>query len=259
MGNLFLSFTIAIAGAIGLAVLSRAFDLEFYTNKILPLIPILYAIIYEVLEHKKANRAKARARNLPPDQRRTENLEIQGVANQGLTFGRVVTDVGVSFGAKFSVEMFLVALFLRFSGQSFDEAYGSFSIETVGRFLRGEHPWLSSSESIYPLTLIALITCIITGLWIGYTSKGNAILEGVLAGAAVTVVMAMTNMLILYRKIEVATEQLADSMGYAMRAGFLVVIALQVLLYGLWSGLVQMGKKDRALMADESKAGKKRR
>jgi len=259
MGNLFLSFSIAIAGAIGLVALSRVFDLEFYTNKILPLVPILYAIIYEILEHKKANKAKARAKTLPPEQKRTMAPESQTTAVQGLTFDRVIIDVGVSFGAKFSIEMLLVALFLQFSGLSFEEAYGSFSIETVGRFLRGEHPWLINNESIYPLTLIALITCIITGLWIGYTSKGNAILEGVLAGAAVTVVMAMTNMLILYRKIELATEQLADSMGYAMRAGFLVVIALQVLLYGLWSGLVQMGKRDRASLAAENKAAKKSR
>jgi hypothetical protein len=257
MGNLFLSFTIAIAGAIGLAVLSRAFDLEFYTNKILPLIPILYAIIYEVLEHKKANKARARAKTFPPSLDRIERFESDAATGPGLSFGRVVTDVGVSFGAKFSVEMFLVALFLRFSGQSFHETYGAFSIETMGRFLRGEHPWLTGNDGVYLLALIALITCFITGLWIGYTSKGTAILEGVLAGAAVTVVMSMTSMLILYRKIEAVTEQLADSMGYVMRAGFLVVIMLQVLLYGLWSGLVQMGKKDRAAGSADRKVSKK--
>jgi len=256
MGNLFLSFTIAIGGAIGLVALSKVFDLEFYTNKILPLVPILYAIIYEVLEHKKANKARARAKTLPPSQRE-ERVEVEAQTAPALSLGRVITDVGVSFTVKFSVEMFLVALFLRITGQSFDEAYGSFSIETVGRFLRGEHPWLTGSEGVYMLSLIALITCFITGLWIGYTSKGKAILEGVLAGAAVTVFMAMTNMLVLYRRIEEITEQLADSMGYVMRAGFLVVIALQVLLYGLWSGLVQMGKEDRAQQRAEKNGAKK--
>ena len=53
MGNLFLSFTIAIGGAIGLVTLSRAFDLEFYLSRILPLVPIFYAIIYEFLEKRK--------------------------------------------------------------------------------------------------------------------------------------------------------------------------------------------------------------
>lgn len=66
---------------------------------------------------------------------------------------------------------------------------------------------------MYLLALIAVITCFISGLWIGYTSKGLAIVEGVLAGAAVTVVMAMTNMLTLYRKLEDVTVQFADSMG----------------------------------------------
>jgi phosphatidylglycerophosphate synthase len=116
---------------------------------------------------------------------------------------------------------------------------------------------LSGNQGTWLLAFIAILTCLISGLWIGYTSKGLAIVEGVLAGAAVTVVMTMTNMLILYRKIEEVTERLADSMGYAMQAGFLVVIALQVLLYGLWSGLVQMGKMDRARQAAEKKLAKK--
>lgn len=241
MGNLFLSFSIAICGAIGLVTLSKVFDLDSYFNKILPVIPILYAIIYEVFERKKANKIKGKIRSLPTEhERRTETRIIQN-----LSFGRVVTNVGVSFLVKFSAEMFLVVLFLQFSGQSFTESYGGFSINTVGKLLRGDHPWLTGTVSIYLLALISLITCFITGLWIGYTSKGNAILEGVLTGAAVTVVMSMTNMLVLYRKIEMVTEQLADLMGYALQAGFVVVIALQVLLYGLWSGLVQMGKHER--------------
>ncbi len=42
-----------------------------------------------------------------------------------------------------------------------------------------------------------------------------------------------------------------------MRAGFLVVIALQVLLYGLWSGLVQRGKNERAQLATTEKTKKR--
>ena len=254
MGNLFLSFTIAISGAIALVALSRVLDLESYTNKILPLIPILYAIIYEVLEHRKKSKTKyvqeprgkdeLKDRRTPPGERR-------------LTFGRVVTDVGVIFIIKFTIEMFLVALFLRYSNQTFTEAYGDFRIDTVGTFLRGDHPWLSGSGSMWLLALIAILTCLISGLWIGYTSTGSARVEGVLAGAAVTLVMAMTNMLALYRKLDEVTVQFADSMGYVLQAGFLVAIALQVLLYGLWSGLVQRGKHDRAKLAAIGKTAKK--
>lgn len=258
MGNLFLSFSIAIGGAIGLVTLSKALDFELYINRILPLIPILYAIIYEVLERKKANKAKGRAKTLPPDAEEKETARKGGAsAITGLKLERLMSGVGVSFAVKFSIEMFLVALFLRFSGQSFDEAYGGFSIQTVGMFLRGEHPWLTGNEGVYMLALVALITCFITGLWIGYTSNGKAVLEGVLAGAAVTVIMSMTNMLMLYRKIEEVTVRLADSMGYVMQAGFLVVILLQVLLYGLWSGLVQMGKEDRVKLALGKKSARK--
>jgi len=254
MGTLFLSFTIAISGAIGLVVLSRVLDLENYTSKILPLIPVLYAIVYEVLEHRK----KSKAKYVQDPREKGELMERRAHADERqLTFGRIVTDVGVIFIIKFSVEMFLVALFLRFSGQTFSETYGTLRIDTVGKLLRGDHPWLIGNEGMYLLALIALITCFISGLWIGYTSKGKAVLEGVLAGAAVTVVMAMTNMLSLYRKLEEVTVQFANSLGYVISAGFLIVIALQVLLYGLWSGLVQRGKNDRARLAAVEKAAKK--
>jgi len=254
MGNLFLSFTIAISGAVGLVIASRFFDFENYTNKILPLVPILYAIVYEVLEHRKKGKTKYVQEPHGKDELKERRAHAE---ERRLTFGRVVTDVGVIFIIKFSVEMFLVALFLSYSGQSFSEAYGRFGIDTVGTFLRGDHPWLSGNQGTWLLTLIAILTCFISGLWIGYTSKGMAIVEGVLAGAAVTVVMAMTNMLSLYRKLEDFTVQLADSQGYVLRAGFLVVIALQVLFYGLWSGMVQRGKNRRALLAAAEKSAKK--
>ncbi len=253
MGNLFLSFSIALSGAVGLVVLSSVLNLENYTTKIIPLIPILYAIAYEVLEHKKKGKSKA----LQTPQEKEETKEREALTAEPLTFSRIVTDVGVIFLIKFSVELFLVALFFHFSGQTFSDTYGAFHIDTVGKFLRGDHPWLAGNEGMYLLALIALITCFISGLWIGYTSKGMAIVEGVLAGAAVTVVMAMTNMLTLYRKLEDVTVQFAGSLGYLTRAGFLAVIALQVLFYGLWSGLVQRGKNERARLKAAEKAEKK--
>jgi hypothetical protein len=247
MGNLFLSFAIAVSASFGLVSLSRAFDLEFYTSKILPLIPILYAIVYEILDHRKAGRARKYLPN------KVEAGTAPTGVEAGITAGRIAVDVAVSFGVKFFIELFLVAVFLRFSGQTFSETYGKFSIGTVGTFLRGEHPWLTGKEGLYLLALVAVITIFVAGSWIGHTSKGNAILEGVLAGAAVTLINSMTNTLVLYRTIEEMTVRLADSMGYAMHAGFLVVLGLQVLLYGLWSGLAQTAKQSQ----DEKKKAKK--
>ena len=78
-------------------------------------------------------------------------------------------------------------------------------------------------------------------------------------GAAVTVVMSMTNMLILYRRIEEVTDRFTDSMGYAIRAGFLVVVALPVLLYGLWCGVVQVGRacRTREGVGDKVRTGRR--
>ncbi len=245
MGTLFLSFSIAIAGAVTLVTLSRVFDLEFYTTRIFPLIPILYAIIYEVLERRRTGKSKS----IPPAKAREEMKAGAKLIFKNITVGRIITDVGVSFAIKFSIEIFLVALFIHFSGQSFTSLYGSFGIETVGRFLRGEHPWLSGNEGLSLLALLAVITSFGTGLWIGYTTKGKAILEGVIAGAFVTVITAMTNMLILYRKIEETANQMAASLGYGIHVGFVAVLMLQVLLYGFWSGIAQKAKEERALRA----------
>ena len=245
MSNLFLSFTIAIGGAISLVTLSKVYDLEFYTSKLLPIIPILYAIVYEVMEHIKGGKGIVKPIPVTKEQKEKQDSP-KAPFIQGLTVSRVISGIGVSFVIKFTIEICLALLFLRYSGQSFSQVYGTFGLETIGTFLRGDHPWLSSNQSIYMLALIALITCFGTGLWIGYTTRGKAIVEGVITGTAITVFMSMTNMLTLYQKFEQVTIKLADSMGYIMHASFMVVVGLQVLLYGLWSGLVQMGKEERA-------------
>ncbi len=241
MGNLFLSFTIAIGGAIGVVTLSRVLDFDSYISKILPIVPLFYAIIYELLDRKKARKAGRAAVPAPAEGVKAAPTNIEA----GISAGKIIVDVAVSFVVKFAAEIFLVALFIRLSGRPFTEIYGSFSIETMATFLKGEHPWLGDREGIYLLALVAILSSFATGVWIGNTSKGNAILEGVLAGAFVTLVSTMTSMLVLYRTIEETTVRLADSMGYAFHAGFLIVIAVQVLLYGLWSGLSQNAKQER--------------
>jgi hypothetical protein len=241
MGNLFLSFTIAVGCAISLVASSRAFDLESYTNRILSIIPVLYAVIYEVLDRRKGSRSARTAASIL----RGETKEVSPSSQAGITAGKIVTDVAVSFVITFFIQMLLAVVFLRVIGQPFSDVYGAFDTEMVARILRGDHPWLSGKDSVYLLALVALLGVAVTGSWIGHTSKGNAILEGVLTGAVVTLINSMTNIRILYRTIEEASVNLADSLGYAMHAGFLVVMGVQVLLYGLWSGLVQKYKQDR--------------
>jgi hypothetical protein len=203
----------------------------------LPVVPILYAIVYDVLERRKNSKPAGAA------PRPMAGAKSSTAAEAGITAGRIAIDTAVSFFIKFSLELFLVALFLRTSGQSFHAVYGDLTIETVGTFLRGDHPWLAGKEGMIIIALTSVATILVTGIWIGHTSRGNAILEGVLAGTVVSLINFLTNTLVLYRSLEEAAVRLADSMGYVMRAGFLVVLSLQVLLYGLWSGLVQMQKQ----------------
>jgi hypothetical protein len=129
----------------------------------------------------------------------------------------------------------------------------------VGRFLRGDHPWLGGSEGVLILALIALITGLGTGLWIGNTTKALPILEGVVAGAVVTVITTMTNLIVLYRHIEKLAEETVMTFGYVTHIGFAVVISLQVLLYGLWSGMANRAKLEQDARRAAKKAAKKSR
>src|SRR5208283_5836101 len=106
--------------------------------------------------------------------------------------------IGVSFVIKFTVDVSLVLLFLRYTGKSFTQVYGAFDLETICIFLRGEHQGISSSQSIY---MLARITCFGTG----YTTRGKAMLEGVITSATITVVTSITSMPTLYQKFEQVT------------------------------------------------------
>ncbi|MDH4163115.1 MAG: hypothetical protein OEW15_10560 [Nitrospirota bacterium] len=254
MNTLFISFLIAIGSAAGLVTLSRTFDLEMYTSRIFPLIPILYAIVYEALEKRRTGKSKP----IPPSQAKAEMKAGVSAIFKNITVERVIVDVGISMCIKFTFEVILTAAHLYATKQSFAGAYGAFSVETMGRLLRGDHPWISGNWSIVLLALIALTASLGTGIWIGTTTRGNAILEGVMAGAAVTVISTMTNLLALYRAIEELTVQAADYMGYVTHLGFVVVMTLQVLFYGLWSGIAQRAKEERAAAALEPPARKKK-
>lgn len=255
MGTLFFSFTVAIGIAVALVALSRVFGLDDYTSRVFPLIPILYAIIYNALDQDRTGRS----RPTPPSQAREEMKAGARILFRNITASRVLEAVGISFAIKFSLEIALTAIFLFITGESFGSLYGSLSIETVGRLLRGEHAWLDGPESVSLLAVLSVLTGYGAGLWIGRTSRGNAMLEGVLAGAAVTFIMAMTNMLILYRRVEEAADQMAASLGFGIRIGFVSVLVLQVLLYGLWSGIAQKSREKQALRAVAGKQARKPR
>ncbi len=252
MSNLFISFLIAVAGSILLVVMSKEFDLEFYTSRIFPLIPIFYAIIYQIFEKVQTGKA----RPIPPSKAKEEMKAGAKLMFQNITPGRIAANVGISFGIKLLFEIFFTGLYLQFSGQHFAKLYGAFGYETIGRFLRGDHPWLTGNEGITLLLLLAVVTSFGTGLWIGYTTRAKAILEGVITGAIVTLFASITNMLLLYNQIEEMANQMAASLGYATRIGFVVVITLQVLLYGFWSGMAQKAKEERASRAALKKAAK---
>ncbi len=255
MSNLFLSFCIAITVAVSLVLASHALELDFYSSRIFPLIPVLYALVFQTLEKLRTGET----RTIAPARAREEMQAGASALFRHITFGRIAGDVGISLAIKFSLEIALTAVYLAAGRVTFREAYGPFGIETIGRFLRGDHPWLAMGHGLGILALIALIVSLGTGLWIGMTGRGSAILEGVIAGAAVTFITTLTSFLSLYRAIEELANQAAVSLGYITHLGFVTVVALKVLFYGLWSGIARRRQDEAAAIAAARKAGRKQR
>lgn len=246
MFNLFLSFILASGFAAGLVTLSRITGLEHYTSRVFPMVPLLYAIIYQFLERLRTGKATP----LPPERMKPETLKKEMRSGLSRLFGsisldRMIAAVGISFLIKIIIESAISFIFIYITESTFSELYGTFSVNVVAHFLRGEHPWLRGTEGLYMLVYLAITTSIGTGMWIGLTSKTSALIEGVIVGMLVTVFSTMTNMLFLYQRIEEMALKMAKSMGYNMPVGFVIVIAFQVMLYGLWSGIFQKIKFDR--------------
>ncbi|HAG50162.1 MAG: hypothetical protein A2056_05540 [Deltaproteobacteria bacterium GWA2_42_85] len=254
MKNLFLSFLIAVSSAAGLVGLSHALEMDSYTGRIFPLIPLLYAITHQILERLRSGKTKQFK-----TYKITEDIKEGFISIfQQITISRMLTAVAISFCIKIVFETYLSLLFIHFNNTSFTNTYGSFSMGTISRFLRGDHPWLMGNEGFYLLVLLALFTSLGTGIWIGYTTKSGAgaVLEGVLAGTVVTLFTALTNMLILYQQIEEMANQMATSMGYGIRIGFIAVLSMQVLLYGFWSGVAKKMKQERTARRAAKKLSK---
>lgn len=145
MGTLFVSFLAAISGAVGLVVVSKTLDLETYTTRIFPLIPILYALVYQALEKSRTGKT----RTIPPAQAKDEMKLGAAALFQNITVDRIIIIVGVSLLIKTGLEIIATSVYLSAGRMSFTEVYGQFGIETISRFLRGDHPWLAGSQGLY--------------------------------------------------------------------------------------------------------------
>jgi hypothetical protein len=66
-------------------------------------------------------------------------------------------------------------------------------------------------------------------------------------------------MVILYRKIEQVAEAMAAQMGLAAHIGFVAVLTVQVMLYGLWSGISEKAKQERVVRLEAKRSGRKRK
>ncbi len=251
MNNLFISFFMAILLSAGVVGLLRLLRLEFYPTNVFPLVPVFYALVYEILERRKQEKNKPRKNDKIISKPRITRLF------ENITVSRILIAIALSFVIKLVFELIFLILYIQSGNTNFTDIYGVLNIDTIGKFIRGDHPWINGSSGFYNLSLLALITSLGTGLWIGYTSRGRAIVEGVFVGAAFTLITAVTNMLVLYREIEEVANQMAETMGSGVRIGLAAVLAVQVLLFGFWSGVAYRARTRRSKIAASKNPVKK--
>lgn len=236
MSHLFISFAMAMTLSAALLSLLKLYHLEHVLNTLFPIVPFVYAICYQALDKMNAKRPapqrKAEPQAAAPSPFRTfDNISME----------HVFVAVLFSLVIKLAFEGFFTYALLRLNGQSFTEVYGVFGRETIMVFILGQHPWLNGNELMYfmMLLVVAILVSVCTGAWIGYMTKGNAILLGVIVGTIVTMINAVTNMQLLYMRLVELTNELTGALGLTTDLGFIIVMGLQVLLYGFWSGVAR--------------------
>jgi hypothetical protein len=83
---------------------------------------------------------------------------------------------------KYVAEALFLYTFYRTSGLSFLVLFGEGDASLLARFFRGELLMVVPSPVVPLLVVEVLVLTAVGGLWIGCTSSGSPVLEGVLAG-----------------------------------------------------------------------------
>src|SRR4030066_1195258 len=137
MNNLFISFFMAIFLSASVVGLLRLLRLEFYPTNIFPLVPVFYALVYEILERRRIEKTKPK---------KTDRSFIKpGITRifQNITISRILIAIAISFVIKIAFEATFLVFYIQSGTERFSDIYSGLDIETIGKFIRGDHPWLS--------------------------------------------------------------------------------------------------------------------
>ena len=214
-----------------------------------PIIPVLFPVFYKFLSSESSVTRVLDAVPIPapqPSSLLKRQLSLRFSEMKSLQ--RVFIAVAISLAMKFIMEGLFLYTFYRKSGLPFHTLFGGWEDNLVGRFLRGELLAVTASQVVPLLAVEALVLTAVGGLWIGFTSPGTPILEGVFAGTILAFFAVLTNLSLLYARLESLAQTAASLFGGGYSQVFpLAGPLLQIFFYGCWTMLGQQWRRERSL------------
>lgn len=242
--QLSVSLALSLIAAVMLIKAAIYFDYQETVTLALPVLPSLFPLFYRVLAKEPVivGGAESGARLRPGFWKRHFSVRVSEMRS----LPTIVVAVVLSLGAKYAAEaLFLYAVYRR-SGLPFHVLFGEGGDSLLGCFLRGD---LLTATADHVVPLLAVETIVLTaagGLWIGFRSDGSAVLEGLFAGTAVALIATLTNLVVVYTRI----ESLAEAIAALLDPGSLQVFPLagllvQIFLYGCCTMAGQQWRRAR--------------
>jgi hypothetical protein len=237
------SLALSVGAAVVLVKAAIYLDYQETLALALPVLPSLFPIVYKVLAKEPAIAAGAERGPHGPAvvwRRAAPRLSAMRALH------RVAIAVALSLATKYGVEaLFLYALYRR-SGLAFHVLFGEGGDSLLLYFLRGD--LLSATAAhVLPLLAVEMIAMTAVGaLWIGFTCRGNPVLEGLVAGTLVALAATFTNLAILYAQIESLARTVATLLEGSPAVFPLAGVFVQAFLYGCCSKVAEQWRREPA-------------
>jgi len=229
------SLALSLTGAIVLTRGAVYFEFRETMTLALPIIPVLFPLFYGIV-HKGAGSSTAAARTSSRSGFWGKQFSLRFSEMRSLH--RVLIAVTLSLALKFVMEGLFLYTFYRNSGVPFQALFGRWEDDLFGRFLRGDLLVVTASQVVALLVIETILLTAVGGLWIGVTSagSGNAIFEGLFAGAILAFFATLTNLSLLYARAASIASAAASLFSADYSQAFVLAGPLfQVFLYGCWT------------------------
>ncbi len=240
--QLILCLTLSLLAAIALIKWAIYMNFRETLSLALPVIPVLFPLFYRFLDKNAGGMgALTSLSGRSSFWKRQFSLRFSEMRSLRM----VLIAVMLSLTVKFVMEGLFLYTFYKKSGAPFHTLFGGWENNLIGRFLRGELLAVTGSQTLPLLFVEALILTAVGGLWIGLTSPQNAILEGLFAGTILAFFATLTNLTLLYARVESVTRTAASLFGAGSSQILLLAGPLfQVFLYGCWTLVGQRWRRN---------------